>query len=203
MLLPWGIHFCPISFLVWAGPVSWEDFIHCIIPSSSTHFLHLEYSDLKIVTDLEPFWALFRSLRVLKNCRDFKITKKWNTHFSTPLVLVLQSCHCPKNTVPSKRCMVSQILWVMTKDRLPCGSVVKNPPDNAGDARDVGLTSGSGSSHGVRNGNPLQYSCLGNSIDRGAWWAIVYGVSKESDTTAVTQQETWLACVLYFSSFSS
>ena len=36
---------------------------------------------------------------------------------------------------------------------------------------------------GERNGNPLQYSCLGNPMDRGAWWATVHGVTKESDTT--------------------
>ena len=49
------------------------------------------------------------------------------------------------------------------------GSVVKNPPVNAGDA---GSIPGSGRSPGVGNGNPLQYSCLKNSMDRGAWWAL-------------------------------
>ena len=49
----------------------------------------------------------------------------------------------------------------------PGGSVVKNP--NAGEAGDVGSISGSGRSTGVGNGNPLQYSCLKNSMDRGAW----------------------------------
>ena len=53
------------------------------------------------------------------------------------------------------------------------GAVVKNPPANAGDARDVGLIPGSGKSSGVGNGNPLQYSCLQNSMDRG-----VHGVAK-------------------------
>jgi len=46
--------------------------------------------------------------------------------------------------------------------------VVKNPPANEGDARDVGLIPGLGRSPGVGNGNPLQYSCLENSIDRTA-----------------------------------
>ena len=55
------------------------------------------------------------------------------------------------------------------------GAVVKNPPANA---RDVGLISGSGRSPGVGNGNPLQYSCLGNPMDRGAWHAAVHGVAK-------------------------
>ena len=55
---------------------------------------------------------------------------------------------------------------------------VKNPPANMGDARDSGSIPGSGRSPGVENGNPLQYSCLGNPLDRGAWWVTVYGVAK-------------------------
>ena len=47
--------------------------------------------------------------------------------------------------------------------------VVKNLPASAGDGRNVGLIPGSGRSPGVGNGNPLQYSCLENSMDRGAW----------------------------------
>ena len=54
--------------------------------------------------------------------------------------------------------------------------VVKNPPTNAGDAKDAGLIPGSGISPGVGNGSPLQYSCWENCMDRGAWWATVYGV---------------------------
>ena len=59
-------------------------------------------------------------------------------------------------------------------------AVVKNPPTNAGD---TGLIPRSGRFPGERNGNPLHYSCLENPTDRGAWRAIVYGVTKESDTT--------------------
>ena len=58
--------------------------------------------------------------------------------------------------------------------------MVKNLPANAGE---VGLIPGLGSSPGEGNGNPLQYSCLGNPMDRGAWQATVCGVTKESDTT--------------------
>jgi len=53
--------------------------------------------------------------------------------------------------------------------------VKKNPPANA--------IPGSGRSPGGENGNPLQYSCLGNSSDREAWWAIDHGIKKELDTT--------------------
>ena len=62
----------------------------------------------------------------------------------------------------------------------PDGSVVKNVSAKAGDA---GLIPGLGRSPGEGNGNPLQSSCLGNPMDRGAWWAIVHGVAKESDTS--------------------
>ena len=57
-------------------------------------------------------------------------------------------------------------------------SVVKNPSASAGD---VGLIPGLGRSPGEGNGNPLQYSCLGNSMDRAAWQATVHGVTKELD----------------------
>ena len=53
--------------------------------------------------------------------------------------------------------------------------VVKNMPANSGDA---GLIPGLGRSPGVENGNPLQYSCLENPVDREAWWATVDGISK-------------------------
>ena len=59
--------------------------------------------------------------------------------------------------------------------------MVKNPLASAGDIRDKGSIPGSGRSPGVGNGNPLQYSCLENSMDRGAWRAKVHGAS-ESDT---------------------
>ena len=55
------------------------------------------------------------------------------------------------------------------------GSEVKVSACNAGDP---GLIPGSGRSPGEGNGNPLQYSCLENSMDRGAWWAIVHGITK-------------------------
>ena len=65
------------------------------------------------------------------------------------------------------------------------GAVVKNLPTNAKNTRDVGSVPGSGRSLGVGNGNPLQYSCLENPMDRGAWLATVHGVA-ESDMTKAT-----------------
>ena len=59
----------------------------------------------------------------------------------------------------------------------PGGSVLKTPHANAKDTRDSGLIPGSGRSPGRGNDNPLQYSCLENSMDRGALWATVHGVT--------------------------
>ena len=64
------------------------------------------------------------------------------------------------------------------------GSVLKNLPANA---RGTGLFPGSGRSPGEGNGNPLQYSCLEDPTDRGAWLATVHRVCKKSDMTEVTQ----------------
>ena len=56
--------------------------------------------------------------------------------------------------------------------------MVKNPPANAGDSGDAGLIPGSGRSPGGGNGNPLQYSCLGNPMGREAWWATIHEVTE-------------------------
>ena len=64
--------------------------------------------------------------------------------------------------------------------------VVKNLSANATEIRDVGSVTGSGRSPAGGHGKPLQYSCLENPMVRGAWWAIVQKVAKESDTTEVT-----------------
>ena len=56
--------------------------------------------------------------------------------------------------------------------------VVKDPPANAGDAREKGSIPGLGRTPGEGNDNPLQYSCLDNPMDRGAWWATVHGFTK-------------------------
>ena len=60
----------------------------------------------------------------------------------------------------------------------PGGSVVKNSPSIAGDSRDVGLIPVMGRFPGVGNSNPLQYSCLRNFMERGAWWATVHEGAK-------------------------
>ena len=63
--------------------------------------------------------------------------------------------------------------------------VVKNPPASAQDIGGVGLIPGLGRSPGGGHGDPLQYSCLENPVDKGTWWTMVHRVT-ESDTTEVT-----------------
>ena len=86
-----------------------------------------------------------------------------------------------------KRCLLNQ------GTGFPRGSVVKNPPANTGDK---GSIPGSGRSPGEGNGVPLQYSCLENPMDRGAWRATVHGVTKSwtrlSDTHTHTHTSRYL-----------
>ena len=70
----------------------------------------------------------------------------------------------------------------------PGGSVVKNPLASAGD---MGAVPRWGRSPRAGNGNPLQNSCLGNPMDREAWWATVHAVIKESDFATKPQQTIW------------
>ena len=64
--------------------------------------------------------------------------------------------------------------------------LIKDLPAKVEDIRDEGSTSGSGRYHGEGQVNPLQYSCLENSMARGAWWATVHRVAKGSDMTEAT-----------------
>ena len=65
--------------------------------------------------------------------------------------------------------------------------VVKNLAANAGEIRDTGSVPGSVRSPGGGHGNPLQYSCLENPMDRGAWWATVHGVAGVRDDLVTKQ----------------
>ena len=66
----------------------------------------------------------------------------------------------------------------LIKQGFPGGSVVKNPPASAENAGDAGSIPGLGRFPGGGHDNPLQYSCLENPMDTGAWWAMVHGVAK-------------------------
>ena len=71
---------------------------------------------------------------------------------------------------------IYQVLTILRD--FPGSSVVKNPPANVGDVGDLGSIPGSGRSPGGGNGTPLQYTCLENPMDRGAWRTTVHGVTK-------------------------
>ena len=83
------------------------------------------------------------------------------------------------------------IRQLLSRD-FPGGSVVKNPPANA---RDSGLILGLGRSPEGGNGNPLQYSCLENPMDRGIWQAIVHGVAKSQTRLSVHTHKVQGRCL--------
>ena len=104
---------------------------------------------------------------------------------------VCQSRYIPKSGESKPQCSVSP-----TQNNTPfyllSGSDCKESACNVGD---LGLIPGSERSPGEGNGNPLQYSCLENPMHRGAWWATVHGVTKESDTTEqLTHTHTHVVC---------
>ena len=70
------------------------------------------------------------------------------------------------------------VQWLGVRGATQVALEVKNLPANAGDARDSGSIPRWGRSPGEGNGNPLQYSCLENLMDGGAWWATVHGVTR-------------------------
>ena len=75
--------------------------------------------------------------------------------------------------------------------------MVKNPPASAGDVRDLDSVPGSGRSLGAGNGNPLQYSCLGNPLDRGAWRATVHRVARDRHNLATNNNEILRKHILF------
>ena len=76
-------------------------------------------------------------------------------------------------------------LWaIVSQGASQVALVIKNPPANAGDVRNKGSVPGPGTSPGGQHGNPLQYSCLENPMDRGAWQAAVHRVAQSNTTEA-------------------
>ena len=76
------------------------------------------------------------------------------------------------------------------------GAEVKNPPADAGDVRDTGSVPGSGRYPGIGNGNPLQYFCLENPMDRGAWRATTVHVVAKSQTSLGMHTHMRAHCIL-------
>ena len=94
----------------------------------------------------------------------------------------LQAEALTSDTREAIKLWVNGYMYTQTHTHTHGGSLVaqlvKNPPANAGDSRDSGSVSGLGRSPGEGNGNQLQYSCLENPMDRGAWQATVHGVAR-------------------------
>ena len=110
----------------------------------------------------------------------------------------------PRSPVTLQSCLLNDLLQqrptqvnkeeVLRRSKLEGGAsqavlVIKSPPASAGDVRDTGSIPGSERSPGGGLGNPLQYSCLQNPVDRGAWWAAVHVITESGRTEAA-----WQAC---------
>ena len=127
------------------------------------------------VTCVLQTWNIFR--RILKYhikkilCKIKALLLKVSVQFSHTVM---------SNSATPWTAVLQASLSFTISQSFPDGTVVKNLPANAGDARDMGSIPGSGRCPGVGNGNPLQYSCLENPMDREVWQAIV---TKDSDMT--------------------
>ena len=121
--------------------------------------------------------SIFPSIRVFSNESVLCITwpKYWSFSFSVSPSN--EYSHLPIGTNPGR------------EGGFPGGSVVKNLLANAGDTRDVGLIPGLGRTPEGENGNPLQYSCLGNLMDRRPWWATVQGITKSRTRLSTRWEE--------------
>ena len=96
--------------------------------------------------------------------------------------MLSEAPHCSVQTMSLAQTSWRPMCTISTVHHFQCcfpgGSAVKNPPSNAGDTGDVSWIPGWGRSPRGGNGNPLQYSCLGNPMDRRTWKATVHGVIK-------------------------
>ena len=102
--------------------------------------------------------------------KELDMTERLNLTRSQDME-VTQNSSAHQEMIGLRRC----VFYISLSILFPGGSVVKNLPANAGDP---GLIPGLGRSPGVGNSNPLQYSCLENSTDRGAWRATVHGIKR-------------------------
>ena len=151
--------------------------------------------------ETHSYWL---SVHYISMADGSKVTPQWSFTSWVPSFVSSASCECVLDLgLTSSQQSVSKVMGVTPLSRLhytatmidcrfyddfilctipfggfPGGTVVMNLSASTGDTRDVSLTPGSGRSPGEGNGNQLQYSCLENSIGRGAWWATVHGVSK-------------------------
>ena len=110
--------------------------------------------------------------------------------YSTPQCSTVKLSTLSGQAVPSfptKNCKLQKCKYRTFQGAL----VVKNPPASAGDIRDVSLIPGSRRSSGGGHDNPLQYSCLGNPMDRGAWWVQSMGWPRVGHDSATEHTHTY------------
>ena len=118
-------------------------------------------------TDIESLYILETNIMLCVNYRS--ILKKKNVLYlviEVPELFASFVCICS---------ISQQVYFTKASQVVP---VIENSPADAGDIRDAGSIPRSGRSLGKGHGSPLQYSCLENPMDRGAWWAIVHGVTE-------------------------
>ena len=117
---------------------------------------------------------------VLESLPSFFLKEGFGFSFTISLLAppLLSSYFSASSFTPLLRLLLIFLLSLLLFPSPMVVLVIKNLPANAGDLRDAGVTPGSRRSPGGGHGNPLQYSCLENSTDRGAWWATVHKVTK-------------------------
>ena len=143
------------------------DYIYILVHSIAV--IHIFHSGIFVPLNMHHLFIAFPYLIPLKQPCLFSVFI-----ILFLLLFFLWPCH----TVCSLRDLSSPTSrWIPV---FPGGPVVKNPPASTGDAKDSSSI-GLGRSPGVGNGNPLQCSCLENSMDRGVWWAIVNGIANRRD----------------------
>ena len=141
------------------------------------YYLGVKNAILTSMILIECFSSLLFHLNFFMNPMFLHSTKMENgagNWLSHPIQASAAVC---QSTASSSRCHLVSPSKNSPAWGSPSGSVVTNPPANAGNGRDSGSIPGSGRSPGARNGNLLKYSCLGNSMGRGAWWVIVHRVA--------------------------
>ena len=134
-------------------------------------------------------WCISYHNHVLKNFNGWEKGSWWNVKWKRKI----QNCNLFLFVCMCTYIWASQVVLV-----------IKNPPANAGDIRDAGSIPGSGRSPGEGHGIPLQYSCLENPMDRGAWQAMVHRVAKSriqlkwfSMHTCTSPNTYWVICQIW------
>ena len=121
--------------------------------------------------------SLAQAHSCLRKTRMATARTTWKLRIKDAVIISLEPQWLPGNGASPP----GRLSRTITVKGFHSGSVVRNLPANAGDA---GLIPGSGRSPGEEDGNPLQYSCLGNPMDRGAWQGKVHAVTEGLDTTS-------------------